>query len=109
MDIVIGLFLYFLGIGLLILLFLLLKEINLQKSKTKKYKNKSAHSIIYKKFKSFPSPKIAYLQGKLLIMVAGDRKVVERLISHLRYKNPEETEIWYWEKAIYDLKRDRRF
>lgn len=103
MDIVIGLFFCFLGTGLLILLFFLLKEINLPKSKTKKYKNKFAHSTISKK------PKIAYLQSKLLIMVAGERKVVERLISHLRYKNPEETEIWYWEKAIYNLKRDRRF
>jgi hypothetical protein len=42
-------------------------------------------------------------------MVGGDQRTVERLLKNLRLKHPGESETWYWEKAIFDLERDRRY
>lgn len=52
-----------------------------------------------------PNPQI---QQKLLAMVGGDRHIVQRLITNVKRKYPHQTELWYWEKAIEDLERDRR-
>ncbi|GFE72172.1 hypothetical protein [Chroococcus sp. FPU101] len=105
MNLVIVLFVCLIGIGLLFSISLLSKEVNQQKSKSRKFKNYSSN---YQKSKSLFSPKVVHLQKKLL-MIAGDKKVTERLIKQLRYKYPDETEAWYWEKAIYDLERDRYY
>lgn len=104
MNLVIILFVCVIGIGLLFSISLLSKKFNQQRNKSRKFKNPSYN---YKKPKIF-SPKVAYLQNKLL-MIVGDKKVAERLIKQLRSKYPDETEAWYWEKAIYDLERDRHF
>jgi hypothetical protein len=45
---------------------------------------------------------------QLTAMVGGDQRTVERLLKNLRLKHPGESETWYWEKAIFDLERDRR-
>ncbi|HEY9625845.1 MAG TPA: hypothetical protein V6C84_00955 [Coleofasciculaceae cyanobacterium] len=45
---------------------------------------------------------------KLLRLVNGNEKVAIRLVSNLRATHPDRTEQWCWEKAIYDLERDRR-
>jgi hypothetical protein len=45
---------------------------------------------------------------KLMTLLNGDRKTVERLLENVRFRYPGQTENWYWEKVIYDLKRDRR-
>ena len=52
-----------------------------------------------------PDPKI---QQKLLAMVGGNHHIVKRLIANSKRKYPHQTELWYWEKAIEDLERDRR-
>ncbi|MFM1842011.1 MAG: hypothetical protein RLZZ490_747 [Cyanobacteriota bacterium] len=44
-----------------------------------------------------------------LIRMAGSAQVADRLLNNLRAKYPGETEKWYWEKAIFDLERDRRY
>ena len=44
-----------------------------------------------------------------LIRMAGSAQVADRLLNNLRAKHPGETEKWYWEKAIFDLERDRRY
>jgi hypothetical protein len=46
---------------------------------------------------------------QLTAMVGGDQRTVERLLKNLRLKHPGESETWYWEKAIFDLERDRRY
>ena len=45
---------------------------------------------------------------QLLGLVGGNATVAERLVSDLQAHNPGRTEQWCWEKAIYDIERDRR-
>lgn len=47
------------------------------------------------------------VQNRLLTLVADDRKTAIRLVNQLKMRNPGMPEDWYWEKAIYDLERDR--
>jgi hypothetical protein len=47
------------------------------------------------------------LEKQLLTMVAGNRQLAERLVDLARAGQPQRSEDWYWEKAIYDLERDR--
>lgn len=48
------------------------------------------------------------IQQKLLRLVGDDRRIVAGLVERLRQRHPDMPEDWYWEKAIYDLERDRR-
>ncbi|MDX2217023.1 MAG: tetratricopeptide repeat protein [Oculatellaceae cyanobacterium bins.114] len=48
------------------------------------------------------------IQQKLLRLVGNDRRIVAGLVERLKMKHPGMSEDWYWEKAIYDLERDRR-
>lgn len=48
------------------------------------------------------------VQRKLLRLVGDDRKIAAGLVDRLRQRHPGMPEDWYWEKAIYDLERDRR-
>lgn len=48
------------------------------------------------------------LQEKLLELVQGDQQVAARLLQHVRSTNPTRSEQWCWEKALWDLERDRR-
>ncbi len=50
----------------------------------------------------------AAVQRKLLRLVGDDRRIAMGLVDRLRQKHPGMPEDWYWEKAIYDLERDRR-
>ena len=45
---------------------------------------------------------------KLLSLVGGNATVAQRLVSDVQTRNPGRTEQWCWEKAIYDIERDRR-
>lgn len=47
------------------------------------------------------------IQRKLLGLTAYDRQIAIRLVNQLKLRNPGLPEDWYWEKAIYDLERDR--
>ncbi|MEL6382983.1 MAG: tetratricopeptide repeat protein [Cyanobacteria bacterium J06626_18] len=51
-----------------------------------------------------PSPAV---QRKLLRLVGDDRKIAVGLVKRLKLKHPGKPDDWYWEKAIYDLGRDR--
>lgn len=44
---------------------------------------------------------------KLLNLVNGDKATASRLVDAARFGHPGKPEQWYWEKAIYDLIRDR--
>ena len=48
------------------------------------------------------------VQDKLRRLVGYDRRIASDLVEQLKLKNPGMSEDWYWEKAIYDLERDRR-
>ncbi|MGF1542278.1 MAG: hypothetical protein ACFCU5_17845 [Pleurocapsa sp.] len=52
-----------------------------------------------------PSLKI---QEKLLSLLGGNRHSVKKIIDNIKQKYPGKTELWYWEKAIDDLEKDRR-
>ena len=47
-------------------------------------------------------------QQQLLRLVNGNRAVALRLVEKVRERNPKRSEQWCWEKAIYDIQRDRR-
>ncbi|MGF1571381.1 MAG: hypothetical protein ACFCVD_25445 [Nodosilinea sp.] len=46
-------------------------------------------------------------QRQLLRLVGGNRDVAERLVEQVQLRNPNHSEQWCWEKAIYDIQRDR--
>lgn len=45
---------------------------------------------------------------QLLRLTGGSLPVAERLVGRVRSQHPERSEQWWWEKAIYDIERDRR-
>ncbi len=67
-----------------------------------------------RRFRSKPAPKIRIgspsraVQRKLMGLVGNDRDIVEGLAQRLKLKHPGRSDDWCWEKAIYDLERDRR-
>lgn len=48
------------------------------------------------------------LDQQLLVMLGGDQKAVLRLLRSARKNNPGKSYLWYHEKVIRDLERDRR-
>jgi hypothetical protein len=46
-------------------------------------------------------------QKQLLRLVGGNRAVAERLVDQVKLRHPNQSEQWCWEKAIYDIQRDR--
>ena len=46
------------------------------------------------------------LQQRLYSLV-GNWNIAQSLVERLKLSNPEMPETWYWEKAIYDIERDR--
>ncbi len=90
----------YLILGLITLVVLAFVFFN-KRSPTRRYqKTVSKHSG-----KSVPK----HTQKQLIAMVGGDRRTVNRLLQDLRLRHPGESETWYWEKAIFDLERDRRY
>jgi hypothetical protein len=47
------------------------------------------------------------LERKLLSLVGGDQSLATRLLFNIRWKNPQKSRTWCYEKVIYDLQRDR--
>ena len=45
---------------------------------------------------------------ELLRLVNGHRAVALRLVEKVKERNPKRSDQWCWEKAIYDIQRDRR-
>jgi cytochrome c-type biogenesis protein CcmH/NrfG len=52
-------------------------------------------------------PQHPHLERKLLKLLGGNRNTAERLIRQSQLRNPDRSADWHWEKAIYDLERDR--
>jgi hypothetical protein len=52
-------------------------------------------------------PRQAHLERKLLKLVGNNSPTAHRLIEQSRLKHPDKSADWHWEKAIYDLERDR--
>jgi len=48
------------------------------------------------------------IDRKLLTAARGDKALAKRLLAYTQQKYPGKSARWYVEKAIYDLKRDRR-
>jgi uncharacterized protein HemY len=49
------------------------------------------------------------LDQQLLTMLGGDQKTALRLLRNARKNNPGRSYLWYHEKVIRDLERDRRY
>ena len=49
------------------------------------------------------------LDQQLLLLLGGDKKAVLRLLRHARKNHPGRNYLWYHEKVIRDLERDRRY
>ncbi len=52
-------------------------------------------------------PQHPHLERKLIKLLGGNRKTAHRLIQQSQLKHPDRASDWHWEKAIYDLERDR--
>ena len=52
-------------------------------------------------------PQQPQLERKLLKLLGGKHKTAHRLIQQSRLRYPDKSADWHWEKAIYDLERDR--
>jgi hypothetical protein len=52
-------------------------------------------------------PQHPHLERKLLKLLGGNRNTADRLIQQSQLKHPDKSADWHWEKAIYDLERDR--
>ena len=63
-----------------------------------------------KQQKRQPKPKLdRSLDRQLLTMLNGDKQAALRLLRHARRNNPGRTYLWYYEKVIRDLSRDRKY
>lgn len=49
------------------------------------------------------------LDQQLLTMLGGDKKAALRLLRNARKNHPGKSYLWYHEKVIRDLERDRRY
>ena len=49
-----------------------------------------------------------HTRKQLMRLVNGNLGVAQRLVERIRQQNPGRSEQWCWEKAIYDIQRDRR-
>ncbi|NJO75971.1 MAG: hypothetical protein HC833_20785 [Leptolyngbyaceae cyanobacterium RM1_406_9] len=47
------------------------------------------------------------VESRLYRLLHGDRAGAVRLIGSIRARNPDKSEQWCWDKAIFDLERDR--
>jgi hypothetical protein len=52
-------------------------------------------------------PQHPQLERKLLKLLGGNQNTAHRLIQQSKLRHPEKSADWHWEKAIYDLERDR--
>jgi hypothetical protein len=53
-------------------------------------------------------PVAGHTRRELLRLVGGNREVAERLVEQVQVRYPNRNLQWCWEKAIYDIQRDRR-
>ena len=49
------------------------------------------------------------LDRQLLILLGGDKKAALRLLRSVRKNHPGKSYLWYHEKVIRDLEKDRRY
>ena len=49
------------------------------------------------------------LDRQLLMLLGGDKKAALRLLRNARKHHPNKSYLWYHEKVIRDLERDRRY
>jgi uncharacterized protein HemX len=52
-------------------------------------------------------PQHPHLERKLLKLLGGNQNTANLLIQQSQLRHPEKSADWHWEKAIYDLERDR--
>jgi hypothetical protein len=52
-------------------------------------------------------PQHPHLERKLLKLLGGNQNTANRLIQQSQLRHPDKSADWHWEKAIYDLERDR--
>ena len=52
-------------------------------------------------------PQQPHLERKLIKLLGGNRNTADRLIRQSQLRYPDKSADWHWEKAIYDLERDR--
>lgn len=69
--------------------------------------------LLFQEIQKQKRAKVSYrlnpvLNKKLLTMLGGDEKAALRLLKGVRKSNPGKSYVWYQEKVIRDLERDRR-
>lgn len=104
LELLFGLFWIGIILFLAILIFLLVKELQKQ-NKDKNYQRRPRDLTSSSRKSTSVS---SHLRQQLLSMVGGERAIVQRLLENIQRKYPGRDELWYLEKAIADLERDRR-
>ena len=64
-------------------------------------------ALVQTKQQTKVSKPASYATKERLRKLAGNQDVAERLVANLKSKNPYQSEQWIYEKAIFDLERDR--
>jgi hypothetical protein len=88
--------------GLAVAIWWLVDTLSLSITKPKRYTSKNNRQKLL-----ISKNKISHLERELLTLVSGDKAVATRLLLNIRFKNPQRSKSWCYEKVIYDLKRDR--
>ncbi|MEO1464916.1 MAG: hypothetical protein AAFR63_00475 [Cyanobacteria bacterium J06631_6] len=81
-------FIFVLGSILLVLLYIFWRQIKRQQDSRQKFDRS--------------------MDRQFLAMLGGDKKLILRLLRHARQQHPGKSYLWYHEKVIRDLERDRR-
>ncbi|NEO97985.1 MAG: hypothetical protein F6K58_04645 [Symploca sp. SIO2E9] len=91
--------------GLLIYLFLVIRE-----QRTDKFKRMPSRRRSQKRKASFrkkPPVSSHHLGKRLICLLNGDVSTAERLFDYVRLRYPGRSNSWVLEKVLYDLERDR--
>jgi hypothetical protein len=48
------------------------------------------------------------IKSKLEKLCGSDYRLAQRLVDGIRADHPDRPEQWCWEKAVWDMERDRR-
>lgn len=83
-------------------------EADRQRLRNAQSKAKSADRSRSKKTRQ-SSPVTHQIKSKLEKLCGSDNRLAQRLVDGIRIDHPDRSEQWCWEKAVWDMERDRHY
>ena len=71
------------------------------------WSQENSSEVPFTDFFQTPNTVNTNLRNKLFSLTGGSKDLAARLLAQVRQRYPGNSEIWYYEKVIYDLERDR--